>query len=134
MVDNCFEPQVRKMYFWDRLDAWGLLFALPNRLSFSLDFLCFTSYEYLPVFFFFFLSYIFLQVGSFLMGWCGVVFKGDISQVSDILAIGLTTGYLGSLTTLSGWDQKMLDLSVNGHWVQAVLGFLTGNVLHVAYE
>ena len=68
------------------------------------------------------------------MGWCGVVFKGDISQVSDILAIGLTTGYLGSLTTFSGWNQKMLDLSVNGHWVQAVLGFLTGNVLHVAYE
>ncbi|XVF36862.1 hypothetical protein REPUB_Repub19eG0095100 [Reevesia pubescens] len=66
------------------------------------------------------------MVGSFLMGWLGVVFKGDISQVSDILAIGLTTGYLGSLTTFSGWNQKMLDLSVNGHWVQAVLGFLTG--------
>ena len=93
--------------------------------------LCFTSYEYLPSFFFSCkLSYIFLQVGSFLMGWLGVVFKGDISQVSDILAIGLTTGYLGSLTTLSGWNQKMLDLSVNGHWVEAVLGFLTGNVLH----
>ncbi|XWS21597.1 hypothetical protein CRYUN_Cryun30bG0067900 [Craigia yunnanensis] len=66
------------------------------------------------------------MVGSFLMGWWGVVFKGDISQVSDILAIGLTTGYLGSVTTFSGWNQKMLDLSVNGHWVQAVLGFLTG--------
>ncbi|OMO62590.1 Camphor resistance CrcB protein [Corchorus capsularis] len=66
------------------------------------------------------------MVGSFLMGWFGVVFKGDISQVSDILAIGLTTGYLGSLTTFSGWNQKMLDLSVNGHWVQAVLGFLVG--------
>ncbi|XVF39394.1 hypothetical protein PTKIN_Ptkin01aG0031300 [Pterospermum kingtungense] len=66
------------------------------------------------------------MVGSFLMGWWGVVFKGDISKVSDILAIGLTTGYLGSLTTFSGWNQKMLDLSVNGHWVQAVLGFLIG--------
>ncbi|XVE60369.1 hypothetical protein DITRI_Ditri05aG0123400 [Diplodiscus trichospermus] len=66
------------------------------------------------------------MVGSFLMGWWGVVFKGEISQVSDILAIGLTTGYLGSVTTFSGWNQKMLDLSVNGHWVQAVLGFLTG--------
>ncbi|XWS25187.1 hypothetical protein CRYUN_Cryun27aG0048300 [Craigia yunnanensis] len=66
------------------------------------------------------------MVGSFLMGWWGVVFKGEISQVSDILAIGLTTGYLGSVTTFSGWNQKMLDLSVNGHWVLAVLGFLTG--------
>ncbi|MBA0567813.1 hypothetical protein Golob_005348, partial [Gossypium lobatum] len=65
-----------------------------------------------------------LGVGSFLMGWWGVVFKGDISQVSDILAIGLTTGYLGSVTTFSGWNQKMLDLSVDGHWVQAILGFL----------
>ncbi|KAK8628533.1 hypothetical protein V6N13_009120 [Hibiscus sabdariffa] len=64
------------------------------------------------------------MVGSFLMGWWGVVFKDDISQLSDILAIGLTTGYLRSVTTFSGWNQKMLDLSVNGHWVQAILGFL----------
>ncbi|MBA0722464.1 hypothetical protein Golax_003141 [Gossypium laxum] len=74
-----------------------------------------------------------LGVGSFLMGWWGVVFKGDISQVSDILAIGLTTGYLGSVTTFSGWNQKMLDLSVDGHWVQAILGFLIGLFL-VAYS
>lgn len=70
----------------------------------------------------------FFQVGSFLMGWWGVVFKEDISSVSDHLAIGLTTGYLGSLTTFSGWNQKMLDLSVDGQWVSSVLGFLLGNV------
>lgn len=46
--------------------------------------------------------------------------------MSDYLAIGLTTGYLGSLTTFSGWNQKMLDLIVDGHWVLAVLGFLVG--------
>ncbi|KAM2604720.1 hypothetical protein TB2_033597 [Malus domestica] len=67
-----------------------------------------------------------LGVGSFLMGWLGVVFKGDISYVSDYLVIGLTTGYLGSLTTFSGWNQKMLELSVEGHWVFALLGFLIG--------
>ncbi|XP_024018119.1 uncharacterized protein LOC112090617 [Morus notabilis] len=66
------------------------------------------------------------MVGSFLMGWFGVVFKGDISRVSDFLAIGLTTGYLGSLTTFSGWNQKMLELSVDGHWVSSILGFLIG--------
>ncbi|XP_010664238.1 uncharacterized protein LOC100254107 isoform X2 [Vitis vinifera] len=66
------------------------------------------------------------MAGSFLMGWWGVVFKGDISSVSDQLAIGLTTGYLGSLTTFSGWNQKMLDLSVDGQWVFSVLGFLIG--------
>ncbi|KAI4337782.1 hypothetical protein L6164_016157 [Bauhinia variegata] len=64
--------------------------------------------------------------GSFLMGWFGVVFKGDITRVSEHLAIALTTGYLGSLTTFSGWNQKMLELSVNGHWLYAVLGCLVG--------
>lgn len=66
------------------------------------------------------------MVGSFLMGWWGVVFKGDISKVSDYLVIGLNTGYLGSLTTFSGWNQKMLDLTVDGHWVLAFLGFFIG--------
>uniref|UniRef100_A0A2P2KBV5 Camphor resistance CrcB family protein n=1 Tax=Rhizophora mucronata TaxID=61149 RepID=A0A2P2KBV5_RHIMU len=66
------------------------------------------------------------MVGSFLMGWLGVVFKGDISRVSNHLAIGLTTGYLGSLTTFSGWNQKMLDLIAHGHWVLALVGFLIG--------
>ncbi|XP_023913034.1 uncharacterized protein LOC112024655 isoform X2 [Quercus suber] len=66
-------------------------------------------------------------VGSFLMGWWGIVFKADISSVSDYLAIGLTTGYLGSLTTFNGWNQKMPDLIVDGHWVLAVLGFLVGS-------
>lgn len=68
------------------------------------------------------------------MGWWGVVFKEDISRISDFLAIGLTTGYLGSLTTFSGWNQKMLDLSVNGQWVFAVLGFLIGNVAFSMYS
>ncbi|XP_044474816.1 fluoride export protein 1-like isoform X3 [Mangifera indica] len=74
-----------------------------------------------------------LGIGSFLMGWWGVVFKGDISKVSEFLAIGLTTGYLGSLTTFSGWNQKMLDLAVNGKWVHAFLGFFLGLFL-VAYS
>ncbi|KAH9626095.1 hypothetical protein KSS87_012430 [Heliosperma pusillum] len=69
------------------------------------------------------------MVGSFLMGWLGVVFKSNISRFSDQLAIGLSTGYLGSLTTFSGWNQKMLDLSVHGHWVFAVLGFFLGLIL-----
>lgn len=60
------------------------------------------------------------------MGWLGVVFKANISKVSEQLAIGLTTGYLGSLTTFSGWNQKMLDLSVGGQWVFAVLGYFIG--------
>ncbi|KAL5575863.1 hypothetical protein UlMin_017562 [Ulmus minor] len=66
------------------------------------------------------------MVGSFLMGWRGVVFKGDISRVSNFLAIGLTTGCLESLTNFNGWNQKMLERSVEGRWVEAILGFLIG--------
>ncbi|KAL5145450.1 Fluoride export protein 2 [Glycine soja] len=66
------------------------------------------------------------MIGSFLMGWFGVVFKGDIINVSEHLAVAITTGYLGSLTTFSGWNQKMLELSVSGHWLFASLGFLVG--------
>ncbi|KAE9587179.1 putative fluoride ion transporter CrcB [Lupinus albus] len=70
------------------------------------------------------------MVGSFLMGWFGVVFKGDIiSHVSEHIAIAITTGYLGSLTTFSGWNQKMLELAVLGHWLFAVLGFCIGMLL-----
>ncbi|KAF7113539.1 hypothetical protein RHSIM_RhsimUnG0120600 [Rhododendron simsii] len=70
-----------------------------------------------------------LGVGSFLMGWLGIVFKGDISRFSEYLAIGLTTGYLGSLTTLSGWNQSMLNLSVQGKWAFAVFGLPIGFIL-----
>ncbi|KAJ7965605.1 UPF0695 membrane protein C977.11/PB8B6.06c family [Quillaja saponaria] len=69
------------------------------------------------------------MVGSFLMGWFGIVFKEDISRLSNDLAIGLSTGYLGSLTTFSGWNQKMLDLSVAGHWLFCAIGFLIGMML-----
>lgn len=65
-------------------------------------------------------------LGSFLMGWFGVIFKADIRNVSDYLVIGLTTGYLGSLTAFSGWNMKMLDLSVRGHWVFTVGSIVLG--------
>ncbi|KAG8379900.1 hypothetical protein BUALT_Bualt07G0137300 [Buddleja alternifolia] len=66
-----------------------------------------------------------LGVGSFLMGRVAV-FRGDIMEVSNHLAIGLSTGFLGSLTTFSGWKQKMLELSVNGQWAFTVLGIIIG--------
>lgn len=60
------------------------------------------------------------------MGWFGLVFKGDVRHVSDHLAVGLTTGFMGSLTTFSGWNQKMLDLSSEDHWVFAAAGIVLG--------
>ena len=46
--------------------------------------------------------------------------------MSDHLAIGLTTGFMGSLTTFSGWNQKMVELSSRDHWVFAVAGIVFG--------
>lgn len=62
------------------------------------------------------------MLGSFLMGWFGIVFKPNLRYVSEHLVVGITTGYMGSLTTFSGWNQKMLDLSAEGHWTFAVAG------------
>ncbi|GJN10067.1 hypothetical protein PR202_ga28128 [Eleusine coracana subsp. coracana] len=68
----------------------------------------------------------FFGLGSFLMGWFGIIFKADIRQISDHLVVGITTGYMGSLTTFSGWNQKMVALSSKGHWVYAVAGIVLG--------
>ncbi|KAG2550422.1 hypothetical protein PVAP13_9KG341600 [Panicum virgatum] len=66
------------------------------------------------------------MLGSFLMGWFGIIFKADIRNISDHLIIGITTGYMGSLTTFSGWNQKMVGLSSKGHWVYAIAGIVLG--------
>ncbi|CAN6311837.1 unnamed protein product [Urochloa humidicola] len=66
------------------------------------------------------------MLGSFLMGWFGIIFKTDIRQISDHLIVGITTGYMGSLTTFSGWNQKMVALSSKGHWVYAIAGIVLG--------
>ena len=62
------------------------------------------------------------------MGWIGFVFKADILHVSEHLLVGLSTGYLGSLTTFSGWNQKMLESSSKGHWVYTVAGLILGEI------
>ncbi|RWR73687.1 CRCB domain-containing protein [Cinnamomum micranthum f. kanehirae] len=71
-------------------------------------------------------------VGSFLMGWLGIVFKGDISRFWDLLAIGLSTGFLGSLTTFNAWNQKMLELTLEGKWALSIMGFFFGMLLVMA--
>ncbi|XP_020530011.1 fluoride export protein 2 isoform X2 [Amborella trichopoda] len=65
-------------------------------------------------------------LGSFLMGWFGFVFKPTILEFSEELALGLTTGFLGSLTTFSSWIQKMLTLTTQGRWVFGLLGLPIG--------
>ncbi|KAF8689165.1 hypothetical protein HU200_041947 [Digitaria exilis] len=56
----------------------------------------------------------------------------DIRHISDHLIVGITTGYMGSLTTFSGWNQKMVGLSSKGHWVYAVAGIVLVNVRNLA--
>jgi fluoride ion exporter CrcB/FEX len=62
------------------------------------------------------------------MGWFGIIFKADLRRISDHLVVGITTGYMGSLTTFSGWNQKMVVLSSKGHWVYAVAGIVLGMI------
>lgn len=65
-------------------------------------------------------------VGSFFMGWVGIVFKKEILLLSEPLAIGLSTGLMGSITTYAGWNQKMVDLLTTGDVGAALSGLLLG--------
>ena len=60
------------------------------------------------------------------MGWVGIVMKKDILCFSEPLAIGLSTGLMGSITTYAGWNQKMAELLATGNIVAAVSGTLLG--------
>ena len=63
------------------------------------------------------------------MGWVGVVLKKDIAVFSELLAIGLSTGLMGSITTYASWNQQMLAMISQGLWLQALLGVLLGMYL-----
>eukprot|EP00270_Netrium_digitus_P005393 TRINITY_DN1708_c0_g1_i1.p1 TRINITY_DN1708_c0_g1~~TRINITY_DN1708_c0_g1_i1.p1 ORF type:complete len:364 (+),score=45.97 TRINITY_DN1708_c0_g1_i1:291-1382(+) len=71
------------------------------------------------------------MVGSFIMGWVGVVFKPLLSSVSTDLAVGLSTGLCGSITTFASWNQQMLSLGAEGDWVFALTTYLLG--IQVSY-
>ncbi|CAM0956144.1 unnamed protein product [Alopecurus aequalis] len=66
------------------------------------------------------------MLGSFLMAWFGIIFKTDIRYISDHLIVGITTGYMGSLTTFSGWNQAVVSMSSKDHWVNAIAGIVLG--------
>ncbi|XP_057835976.1 uncharacterized protein LOC131046294 isoform X1 [Cryptomeria japonica] len=66
------------------------------------------------------------MVGSFFMGWVGVVFKNNINVFSEALAIGLSSGLMGSITTFTSWTQVTLNLTTEGHWVTGIIGLLLG--------
>ncbi|GLJ10485.1 hypothetical protein SUGI_0129100 [Cryptomeria japonica] len=65
-------------------------------------------------------------VGSFFMGWVGVVFKTKIYFLSEALAIGLSTGLMGSITTFTSWIQEIVNLTTERHWVTGIIGLLLG--------
>ncbi|XP_059069826.1 uncharacterized protein LOC131046319 [Cryptomeria japonica] len=66
------------------------------------------------------------MVGSFFMGWVGVVFKTKIYFLSEALAIGLSTGLMGSITTFTSWIQEIVNLTTERHWVTGIIGLLLG--------
>ncbi|KAM3403353.1 hypothetical protein ACQJBY_006847 [Aegilops geniculata] len=66
------------------------------------------------------------MLGSLLMAWFGIIFKTDIRHISEHLIVGITTGYMGSLTTFSGWNQAMVSMSSKDHWAYAIAGIVLG--------
>ncbi|XP_024523609.1 fluoride export protein 2-like isoform X2 [Selaginella moellendorffii] len=64
--------------------------------------------------------------GSFFMGWVGCVLKKDISHFSEHLALGLSTGLMGSITTFSSWIVKLVVVMTKGLWLRGVIGLLVG--------
>ncbi|XP_024521604.1 uncharacterized protein LOC112343034 isoform X1 [Selaginella moellendorffii] len=66
------------------------------------------------------------MLGCFFMGWVGVVLKKEIAHFSEHLAVGLSTGLMGSITTFASWSQSMVRIITAGCWVRGLLGFLLG--------
>ncbi|XP_024378055.1 uncharacterized protein [Physcomitrium patens] len=66
------------------------------------------------------------MVGCFFMGWVGVVLKRDIAAFSELLAIGLSTGLMGSITTYASWNQAMIVLITNGFWLRSIVSLIVG--------
>ncbi|KAJ7533230.1 hypothetical protein O6H91_13G038600 [Diphasiastrum complanatum] len=66
------------------------------------------------------------MVGCFFMGWVGIVWKKEITHFSEHLALGLSTGLMGSITTFASWNQELLNAITAGYWVRGLCGFLIG--------
>ncbi|CAI5975020.1 unnamed protein product [Closterium sp. NIES-65] len=67
--------------------------------------------------------------GSFIMGMVGVAAKRHIAAYSEHLAIGLSTGLCGCITTFASWNQRMLAILASGLWVRALAGYIVGAAL-----
>ena len=67
-----------------------------------------------------------MQAGSFLMGIVGFTSKKDIAAYSQPLAIGLSTGLCGSITTFGSWNQRMMAILAYGLVLRALFGYVLG--------
>lgn len=66
-------------------------------------------------------------LGSFLMGFL-VFYFGNHAELSPLLKLFLTTGFLGGFTTFSTYNMEMVGLLLEGNVHYAVFYFL-GNVV-----
>lgn len=63
------------------------------------------------------------------MGMVGLLFKKDIAAFSQPLAIGLSTGFCGSLTTYASWNQRMMSILAFGLVLRALFGYVLGTAV-----
>jgi len=58
------------------------------------------------------------------------ILPGVVSSAGlDALLLGVRTGFCGSLTTFSSWNQDMVELLVGGDWREAFAGYMIGLML-----
>lgn len=60
------------------------------------------------------------------MGWVGVALKKHVVHFNDPLAVGLSTGLCGSLTTFAAWNQMVLQMVDRGLWVRGLSTYFFG--------
>ena len=70
------------------------------------------------------------QLGCFLMGWVGVALKKQIVNFNEPLAVGLSTGLCGSLTTFAAWNQMVLQMVDRGLWTRGLFTYFFGTDTH----
>lgn len=69
------------------------------------------------------------MVGCFFMGWVGSILKKEITDISPLLAIGLSTGLMGSITTFSSWNQSVISAITHGYVLQGICALFIGTKL-----
>lgn len=63
-------------------------------------------------------------LGSFALGWLATFFLGR-PEISNIIQVGVTVGFLGAFTTFSTFSFESIELLMNGAFLRAIINVTT---------